>query len=127
MENFTLKLQSDDKKPLYEQLYRHIIGEIEAGRLKNGEKLPSKRALCAHLGISQSTVETAYSLLAAEGYILSRPRSGYIVADETTGATECPFCGNPVIMTGQFSGSLKPDYVIPFKLDKNAAKQAAEQ
>ena len=46
---------------------------------------------------------------------------GEIVADATTGATECPFCGNPVIMTGQFAGSLRPDLVIPFKLDKKAA------
>ena len=49
---------------------------------------------------------------------------GEIVGDETTGATECPFCGNPVVMTGQFSGALKPDLVIPFKLDKKAAKEA---
>ena len=49
---------------------------------------------------------------------------GEIVADETTGATHCPYCGNPVVMTGQFSGMLKPDYVIPFKLDKKAAKAA---
>ena len=41
MENFTFKLQPEDKKPLYEQLYRYIIEEIEAGRLKNGENLPS--------------------------------------------------------------------------------------
>ena len=80
MENFTFKLQTDDKKPLYEQLYRHIIGEIEAGRLKNGEKLPSKRALCAHLGISQSTVETAYGMLTAEGYLRARAKSGYYVS-----------------------------------------------
>ena len=46
---------------------------------------------------------------------------GEIVADETTGAAECPFCGNPVVMTGQFAGDLKPDLVIPFKLDKMAA------
>ena len=46
---------------------------------------------------------------------------GEIVADETTGASECPFCGNPVIMTGQFAGNLKPDLVIPFKVDKKAA------
>lgn len=46
---------------------------------------------------------------------------GEIVADESTGATECPFCGNPVIMTGQFAGDLKPDLVIPFKVDKKAA------
>ena len=80
MENFTFKLQNDDKKPLYEQLYRYIIGEIEGGRLKNGEKLPSKRAIGAHLGISQSTVETAYGMLAAEGYIRARAKSGYYVS-----------------------------------------------
>lgn len=49
---------------------------------------------------------------------------GEIVGDENTAATACPFCGSPVVMMGQFSGSLKPDYVIPFKLDKNAAKAA---
>ncbi len=49
---------------------------------------------------------------------------GEIVCDETTAATSCPFCGNHVIMVSNFSGMLKPDYVIPFKYDKNAAKEA---
>ena len=49
---------------------------------------------------------------------------GEVVGDETTAATSCPFCGNPVIMKGQFAGDLRPDYVIPFKLDKKAAKEA---
>ena len=49
---------------------------------------------------------------------------GEIVGDENTAATSCPFCGNPVVLMGQFSGALKPDYVIPFKLDKKAAKAA---
>ncbi|HBV83200.1 MAG: hypothetical protein OSJ73_00890 [Lachnospiraceae bacterium] len=49
---------------------------------------------------------------------------GEIVGDGNTGATSCPYCGNPVVMMGQFSGALKPDYVIPFKLDKKAAKEA---
>ena len=49
---------------------------------------------------------------------------GEIVADETTGATECPFCGNPVVMTGQFAGDLKPDLVIPFQVDKKGAIDA---
>lgn len=52
---------------------------------------------------------------------------GEIVGDATTAATECPFCGNPVVMSEQFAGSLKPDYVIPFKLDKKAAKEALKQ
>lgn len=49
---------------------------------------------------------------------------GEIVGEETTGASSCPFCGNPVVMAGAFSGALKPDMVIPFKLDKKAAKAA---
>lgn len=52
---------------------------------------------------------------------------GEIVGDENTAATSCPFCGNPVVMKGQFSGALKPDYVIPFKLDKKAAKDALKK
>ncbi len=48
---------------------------------------------------------------------------GEIVGDENTGATSCPFCGNPVVMMGAFKGELKPDLVIPFKLDKKAAKE----
>ena len=49
---------------------------------------------------------------------------GEIVADETTGATACPYCGNPVVLSGHFAGSLKPDLVIPFKVDKKAAVAA---
>lgn len=55
---------------------------------------------------------------------LCKSCGGEIVADETTAATACPFCGNPVVMTGQLSGDLRPDLVIPFKLDKKAAKEA---
>ena len=49
---------------------------------------------------------------------------GEIVSDENTGATSCPYCGNPVILTERFRGALWPDMVIPFKLDKKAAKEA---
>ena len=66
--------------PLYQQLYRHIAGAIQSGALFPGEKLPSKRRMCALAGVSMSTVETAYSLLAAEGYVLAKPRSGYVCA-----------------------------------------------
>ena len=47
---------------------------------------------------------------------------GEIVGDESMAASACPYCGNPIVVTGQFQGALKPDYVIPFKLDKKAAK-----
>lgn len=48
---------------------------------------------------------------------------GQIIGDETMGSTSCPYCGNFVVIPSQFSGNLKPDYVIPFKLDKEAAKE----
>ncbi len=47
---------------------------------------------------------------------------GEIVGDSTLAATACPFCGNPVVIHGQFAGALRPDFVIPFQLDKAAAK-----
>lgn len=49
---------------------------------------------------------------------------GEIIGDETLAASSCPYCDNPIVMMGQFSGDLKPDYVIPFKFDKNAAVNA---
>ena len=66
--------------PLYDQLYRHIAGAVQSGALPPGARLPSKRRMCALAGVSMSTVEAAYSLLAAEGYVLARPRSGYVCA-----------------------------------------------
>ncbi len=53
--------------------------------------------------------------------------AGEIIAEDTTAASQCPYCGNPIIMKGQLAGDLKPDLVIPFKLDKKAAKVAYER
>ena len=52
---------------------------------------------------------------------------GEIIGDETTAATSCPYCDNPIVLMGQFSGSLKPDYVIPFKQDKKAAVEGLKK
>lgn len=75
----TFRLDAENKLPLYEQLLRYIKEEIQRGRIREGEKLPSKRSLCQHLHISRVTVETAYGVLLAEGYIRSVPKSGYYV------------------------------------------------
>ena len=66
---------------LYEHLYKEIKNDILMGNLKAHEKLPSKRALAAHLNVSVVTVENAYSQLLAEGYIYSKPKSGFYVCD----------------------------------------------
>lgn len=49
---------------------------------------------------------------------------GEIICDNNTAASACPFCDSPVIMSDNLGGVLRPDYVIPFKLDKKAAKEA---
>lgn len=49
---------------------------------------------------------------------------GEVIAEEVTGATACPYCDSPIVLKSSFAGDLRPDYVIPFKLDKKAAKEA---
>ncbi len=49
---------------------------------------------------------------------------GEIIGLETTAADSCPYCGNPVIMEQQLSGDLRPDFIIPFKKDKEFAKKS---
>ena len=75
----TYTLKKNDKKPLYEQLYAAIKADILKGVLHPGERLPSKRSLKDHLGISIITIETAYNQLIDEGYITSEPKRGFFV------------------------------------------------
>lgn len=49
---------------------------------------------------------------------------GEIIGDETTGATTCPYCDSTIVMKAAFASDLRPDLVIPFQLDKAAAKAA---
>ena len=116
--------------PLYEQLYRHIAAAIQSGRLAPGEKLPSKRQLCATLGISMSTVETAYSMLTAEGYLLARPRSGYTVAPMIPLALSSPPAPDPAEETPSspwaynFSTGAVDTSVFPFSSWARISKEA---
>ena len=50
-----------------------------------------------------------------------------LICDASTAATSCPYCGNPTVVPGQFSGTLKPDFVIPFKLSKEDAVAALKK
>ncbi|WP_429841316.1 PLP-dependent aminotransferase family protein [Brevibacillus sp. FIR094] len=71
--------QENDNEPQYVQLYAYLKKEIVAGRLAVGSKLPSVRKLADLLGLSTTPVEMAYQQLLAEGFIQSKPRSGYYV------------------------------------------------
>ena len=47
-----------------------------------------------------------------------------LICEESTAATSCPYCGNPTVVPGRFSGTLRPDFIIPFKLSKEDAVKA---
>ena len=44
-----------------------------------------------------------------------------LICEHTTAATSCPYCGNPSIVPGQFHGALKPEFVLPFRVEKEQA------
>ncbi len=79
MELLTLRLEADNKKPYYQQLYSHIKNEIQNGNITCDTKLPSKRKLSSYLGISQNTIQAAYDQLIEEGYITSVEKRGFFV------------------------------------------------
>lgn len=79
--------QENSSSPLYLQLYDYIRQAILAQEIVPGEKLPSLRDLSSSLGLSLTTVEGAYNQLAVEGYIESRPKSGYYVCDVSAPAS----------------------------------------
>lgn len=63
----------------YLKVYDYYKDLIITGRLPENTKMPSIRRCAQQLGLSRTTIETAYLCLAADGYIISRPQSGYYV------------------------------------------------
>ena len=74
------KIDPQIRQPAYLQLYNQIRDDIIGGICPYRMKLPSKRFLAAETGTSVITVQHAYDLLADEGYIESRERSGFYVS-----------------------------------------------
>ena len=81
MLHLTTALDPASQVPLYEQLYRSLVAEIRSGALPAGTRMPGKRSLAEELSVSVNTVDGAYQMLAAEGYLASRPRSGFYVQE----------------------------------------------
>ncbi|MMZ53640.1 HTH-type transcriptional regulatory protein GabR [compost metagenome] len=81
MIELTPTLDELSSEALYMQLYRYIRDEIVAGRIPSNVRLPSIRRLSAHLSVSRTPVALAYDQLLAEGYIRSKPRSGFFAAE----------------------------------------------
>ena len=81
MFHLTTALEPDSGVALYEQLYQSLAGEMRSGAIPAGTRMPGKRRLAAELSVSVNTVDAAYQLLAAEGYLEARERSGFYVQE----------------------------------------------
>lgn len=83
MNELTIPLDENSGEHLYQQIYSYMKNEIQKGSLPAGQRLPSTRALAAHLQVSRSTVDFAYGQLLSEGYIESIPYKGHFVCEIT--------------------------------------------
>ena len=81
MKHVLLQLERKGTMNLSDQIYSWMRSEITCGNFSCNEKLPSKRKLAASLQCSLNTVQAAYDQLADEGYLISREKSGYFVAE----------------------------------------------
>lgn len=74
-----LSIERGSKTPIFEQICTAIRTQVVSGDLTAGTKMPPTRAFATELGVSRSTVVTAYEQLVAEGYLSSLRGSGYTV------------------------------------------------
>ena len=109
---------------MYEYLYKCIRNDITQGKIKAGEKLPSKRSFTKNLGISVITVENAYGQLLAEGYIYSMPKRGFYVSDLSSAYMEkkavrkeqLSLTGGETSYFADFSSNQTDSEIFPFAI-----------
>lgn len=119
-----------EKGIIYMQIYDYFKGEIIAGRIKAGDKLPSKRQLAKTYALGLTTVETAYAKLAEEGFIEPRQRQGYFVsavgelyiAPTSRGVSKLPEEAVPF----DFSYSGVSEEGFPYRIFRRLASQIME-
>src|SRR4051812_9963327 len=101
--------------PFYRQIYDRFRDAIASGMLKPGDRIPSARALTRELGLARGTIETAYSLLAAEGYIEARGQAGTIVTPGLKAGTPITSPA-PRVGSAIAAPSFRADSILPFQM-----------
>jgi GntR family transcriptional regulator/MocR family aminotransferase len=102
-------------EPFYRQIYDRFRSAITSGLLKPGDRIPSARALTTELGLARGTIEAAYSLLAAEGYIQARGQAGTVVTPGLKPQTPVA-SAMPQSNSGMAATSFRPDSILPFQM-----------
>ncbi len=82
--------------PLYQQIYLRLRNAITDGLISPGQRIPAARALAKELGLARGTIESAYSLLASEGYVQARGQAGTVVMPGLEHLAGTPLSAKPV-------------------------------
>ncbi|RJQ84772.1 GntR family transcriptional regulator [Amycolatopsis panacis] len=97
-------------EPLHQQVARNIRNDIEAGRIRDGQQLPSTRELAAEWNVSPFTINEAMDALIKEGLVISKPRAGRVVHAPHVTSAALPKPTSPrVIFVGGYAGSGKTE------------------
>lgn len=112
-------MEFDSKTQKMKCPYCDTVADLSDFEETQSEKTVSKEG--AEQGETQEAAEEGAMML-----YVCESCGGEILADKTTGATSCPYCGNKVVMKGQFDGALRPDYIIPFKKTKTGKRSIPE-
>lgn len=111
-----------------EALYAHKEAEAAAAKQAADAKAEAEAAkadAAADGGWDTSGLSSDWGADADGLRVYGCPSCGAeLICDESTAATSCPYCGNPTVVPGQFSGTLRPDFILPFRLTKDDAVQA---
>lgn len=102
-------------QPYYRQIYERFRSAIAGGLLKPGDRIPSARALTKELGLARGTIDAAYALLAAEGYVQPRGQAGTVVAPglKLRAPAAAPV---PKPAPGMLVPSFRADSILPFQM-----------
>ncbi len=112
-------LEPGADEPLYRQLYDRFRHAISTGVLKPGDRIPSTRALTRELGLARGTIEAAYALLAAEGYVQPRGQAGTVVTPGLALPVPPPDPVPPMLDSEQTFPAplpLRPPSIVPLQM-----------
>jgi GntR family transcriptional regulator/MocR family aminotransferase len=108
-----ITLDSADTAPAYRQIADRLREAIGAGLISAGDRLPSTRSLASQLGLARGTVDTAYAILAGEGYLQGRGPAGTVVSPSVT-THVMQAAASPAALTPPVPGP-QPG-ILPFRL-----------
>ncbi|MEU1985765.1 GntR family transcriptional regulator [Nocardia sp. NPDC019395] len=117
--------QHSSNPPAHLRIAQAIRNDIESGRLRDGQRLPTTRALAQEWQASQLTITKAMDQLAADGYITSHDRSGRVVTTPTSLALTLAAPARPtrsrVVYIGGYAGSGKSEFARTLTRETNWA------